>query len=643
MKGFKRKLAGFLAFAMVLGLFAPGMTTTVKAADSVKTSMTIAVDLYEETMKIGVSAAAAENFTYQYIELKNMDVKAITSGSALSISEENLKLKGTDWEDIVISQNGSKYDSTIDLSWLSKTKDTALLIKATPVADKASSAAAIEYRVVKFKAQDKNVKVGFTKDEPAVSGSALPLAKNVELTGVTPAGVEGDSDLGYFYFYTKNGTSYELIYPDKVEWKKGTSGNYSEVVNTLGKKMQLFKTKGATLYFQVKGKEDLNNDTGSSHKMEGNENMEFTWPSKEVKYSFKKQAAAPKVTVDPAKTTISVKAGQEYQILKSGTSVSGDLWIPVNSHGVTDSKGRTKVPKLTIFNLFSGKKTTGGAIDTTSYLSNDDIYSGNIAIVVRTAATTKAIPSKQIKLKLDSLVATSTAIKWAFKGATTPEAITVGYKTPTNPASGIEVKNENTTTDYEIAYIASGGSVDASTKWIKVKKAGTKPTVAKLTVAKDVTISTSGSILIRQVGEKANKSKGTDAKLAGDWTEMKLAGLVPLQKAVSVKAIDAKGATVAAISSKEVTIKVAKSAVSGAAVEGIKLEFTYENLGTSPRCSADRKTDGSVAFTLGSFDKTNSKVTLTIDVNKDKSTAPTNGNAKITCDGVETTVKVVIE
>ena len=87
MKGFRKKLAGLLVFAMVLGILTPGMTTTVKAADAPQ--IVSEVNLLDETITLESTSAAA----IKYLALKDTEVKVNADHVSLSKTEERLSSK----------------------------------------------------------------------------------------------------------------------------------------------------------------------------------------------------------------------------------------------------------------------------------------------------------------------------------------------------------------------------------------------------------------------------------------------------------------------------------------------------------------------------------------------------------------------
>ena len=608
MKGFRKKLAGLLVFAMVLGILTPGMTTTVKAADAPQ--IVSEVNLLDETITLKSTSAAA----IKYLALKDTEVKVNADHVSLSKTEKDLKLKATDWE--------TAESELIDISWASKTKASAILFKAVDKDDKVLS-----YTIVKLNAQDKNFKVGFVsaQDKPA-DDAAKELGSNKDKVMVSGSAVVGDPDLGYFYFYTKDEKGNNVsVAPRLVNWKKGTSSSWKAVkdssgstpITDLSRNLQLFKAKGASISFRYASNVVIQS-TGDWFNVSAN------WPSKEVKYSFKKQAAAPKVTIDYVKGTVNLKAGQEY-MLEGVTADSAD-WINVEKmYGTPDSKGKYKVPTLLLSDLYSQANASGEAITTTK-LTKDDIYSGTLVLKVRTAATSKAIPSKiaTVQLKEENLSATSASIKATLATDASPASITVGYKVKTDANSGLVVTRTDTTGDaYEFAYVVSGGTIDAKTKWTKlpVAKAANKPTVVAVKLAKDEKIATSSSIFIRIAGTKASKDKA--GKLYSPNTEVKLANLKKLDKKLTAgeatvpasnASVSCKNGAVIANEGK-ITVNVLKSAVSEAAVK-VKIPFAITNATSkTAKVAKSGATGANVTFTVPTA-LADEKMEITVEVKK---------------------------
>ena len=113
MKNFKRKLAGLLVFAMVLGIMAPGVVA--QAADTLPT---VTFDLEKEQIEV----ENVGDYTVEYAE----DTKTTgltTSGS--SITEPNA-IK--EWDEATLKKGGK---AIIDLSWATKKKDNTLVVRVT--------------------------------------------------------------------------------------------------------------------------------------------------------------------------------------------------------------------------------------------------------------------------------------------------------------------------------------------------------------------------------------------------------------------------------------------------------------------------------------------------------------------------------
>ena len=359
MKNFKRKLAGFLVFAMVLGIMAPGVVA--QAADSAVPE--VEFNLLDET-------ATLKNASGYTVEYADSAVEVTASGSALAYSNEAKAIKDTAWEEV------EKGADTIDLSWVGKKKDVWLVFKFT------KKGADTTYVVKKVAAQP-TIKVGFT----ASTESAVKVPKTQ--VDVTADKLVGDGETGFLFFYDATDKKNPVVLtPSSVQYKKGVNGKWNYVdekaadvpesasARATTKSVDLkdalpgFKAKGATLYFQSFANTEA-------------------WPSKEVKYSYKKQANAPKIKIDVLKQTVTFKAGQEYKVVVDDQETQED-WIKVDKIAAYKNE-RNKIDPVVLTSLATKTDVSGSAVDVKETLSADDIYgteaasAKSIVIKVRTA------------------------------------------------------------------------------------------------------------------------------------------------------------------------------------------------------------------------------------------------------------------
>lgn len=317
-------------------------------------------------------------------------------------------------------------ETTVDLSWISKSKDQAIVFKFT------APDGSISFDMLPCKAQVNTLKVGLATTSSAIT---IKGAQNVpDFTGK----VTGTSEQGYLYFYTLDSKSKQAtaVSPSTIQWRKGTSGYWTDEEDTsVSDYLQAFKDKGSTIYFRLK----------SDGK---------AWVSKEVKLAYKKQANAPKLTYSTQGNTVTLKAGQEYQI-KVGNGEWSD-WINVSkAHGASTRK--VALDKL--YTNFSQVKEECTTVSLGAIYTEDE----SISINVRTAAneSKNTIASKTSNVRLTVPTTSDTAI------GVTESAITVAYKDAEDPAEGLTLKN-NTEVDYEFGITIEGKE---PTKW-RVVKAG---------------------------------------------------------------------------------------------------------------------------------------------------------------------------
>lgn len=322
----------------------------------------------------------------------------------------NIKLN--QWED-------ATGESQIDLSWISKSKESALIFKFTDTSGN------VVFDMLPCKAQDNRLKVGL-----ATTSSAITLKGFSNVPDFT-GNLAGDSENGFFYFYTAD-TKNKIATPvsaSAIQWRKGTSGIWvDEETVPVASYLNAFKNQGAALYFRLK----------SDGK---------AWNSKEVKYSFKKQANAPKVTISTKDNTISLKAGQEYKI-KYTTGEWSD-WIPVDKAYGKDTR---KVALDKLYTRYDSDKSNCTVLDLDAVQNSSG---GAIALQVRTAAnqvkSTRASKASSLTL---SAPATGTI-------GVSDAAITVKYTDEEDTSKGITLTN-NTELQYEYAL---GATSKHATKW----------------------------------------------------------------------------------------------------------------------------------------------------------------------------------
>lgn len=346
------------------------------------------------------------------------------------------KIAGNKWED-------ATGETEIDISWVSKTKDQALIFRFT-------NGDEVIYDMLPCKVQDKILKAGL-----AATSSAITI-KGASNTPDFSGELVGDADNGYLYFYQFDSKAKTAtpVSTSAIEWRKGTNGNWTkESEDSVADYLNTFKKKGATIYFRI----------ASDGK---------AWPSKEVKFSYKKQANASKITYSTKDATITLKAGQEYQISVNGADWSE--WIPIKAAYGENTK------KVEISKLYTDLATKTPV----SLAAVQSVSGGSISINVRTATNTtkNTIASKIADITLEAL-----AVGTVGKDN---EDIQITYVNAADESKGIAVKN---TTAYAYEF-GVGTESNAPTTW-KTVKAGKSTKLA----AKDY--SSSSVIYVRIAGD----------------------------------------------------------------------------------------------------------------------------------------------
>jgi hypothetical protein len=594
MKSLRKKLAGILAFAMVLCLATPA-SLSVRADGT----PTVEIDLSKQE----ASVSGADGYDVAYTEYTKGEVTA--SGSALTADGKELVIKDSAWDTAEVDGG----TGTVDLSWVSQKKDSYVIFRFT----KSDDVTDVTYTVQKAAAQVTNLKVGFAAN---VSGAAI---KGDNDTKITEADLVGSAETGYLYFYTADKTAGNtLVTPSSIEWKKGASGTYQKITSSddFAKQLTTFKAKGATLYFQIAGDKT-------------------TWASKEVKYAYKKQANAPTAKVDVTKHTIALKAGQEYRVY-NGTKYTD--WFSVDDlHSAKDKNGKVKVGTVCLEDL-ALEVADGKATKT---VGNDEIYGKtNLKVQVRTAAnTTKgtiASKTSTVTVKVVSGGAEDVNI-----GVATTNAIQVAYTTPYDASKGITLTNTSDTA-YEFTYLASGDAIGASTKWTKLaatttKKEGTAKIAAKTywDTDKHKLIDETAKIVIRMQGNSKT------SELSGNVTEFAMSDLQETKQSVQKVEIKSGNATLDNASPAAVSLKLTSPTGNAVTVE---LTYTFEGLdttkGATPKVTVGKTAVSKGKVSVGKVAKNGNTAVVTVKLSKD---AEGSGTYTIKVQNVECTIDVTVE
>ncbi|MDD5936134.1 MAG: transglutaminase domain-containing protein [Clostridiales bacterium] len=291
---------------------------------------------------------------------------------------------------ITVDGNNVKV-ATINFSYLSPVKDGYLYVKG----DSSKTPVRI---CIKKQQKLKATYVGQLNSNTDPDGSILAAYNKTVNNAKVYSGF--DQETGYIVF-TANGQTFNDL--SKIEWKKGTSGDWKAFDQLLPGK---YKAKGTTLYFRINtGTEQISNES---------------------KITYPKLANAPKVNIDGAKHTIKLSTKVEYRV-KVATGDYGVWTTPT----------------------FEGGKSSG-ALDLTSLTGADQQGNGDgissgfkaMGIQIRTKATDKTAASKVNTILLEE----SNTPKFGVDG------IEVDLVNRSDIRKGIKVTN-HANVDYQIAVL----------------------------------------------------------------------------------------------------------------------------------------------------------------------------------------------
>jgi hypothetical protein len=603
MKNFTKKLALLLVFAMVLGVVSP--TIVAKAAASDYKIHVGFEDLYFRLSKTGASGYVQEYEFTQYV------------GDTAPTADQIKAIKEKDW----VSVGSDTYAEYGDLSWFNKKKASYIVVRIY-------ENNAYTYIVSdKIAAQEDALKVLYSDKNEAAATTKTPA--------YTSAQAVGSKATGYFVFY-RGKTNPVVITPTGISFrvdgsyhyhvvKSNTSGGGGVVHDYFAQYLkQTMGAKGATFYFV----ETKNANTTDS---EG-------WPVKEAKYKYAAQKNAPSVKLDITHV-VPLKAGQEYRIVNASTKKRSDWVSDDTAHGKKENK-KVQVGKILLEDLV----VTKGAVTSTLAIEDDFITEagkldpaalarGDVKLQVRTAASSKGVASK-----IYSVVVTQAAIGTATSTASIDGAagaeLTVSYKKTYDATSGLVIKNNNTTDNYEVCFLTSGASVTATDKWTTVK-AGKSVEVKSLKTKSGDAYT---NFLVRKVGDKKN------GILSSNYHTYAIADVAVTTQTITPVAngtITGIASSAAVVTSAgAVTITLPKAAASGAAIEEKSFEVTVAGV-TNPGTLKWASKGSNKAFTVPVPTYANNKVTFKFAVKKD-TTSGDSGEYKCAVEGLNFTFKIVI-
>jgi len=242
--------------------------------------------------------ADAAALTVSKVDYDNSTLTVTSSASDTTLYISDSKKKK--WETCTNTFAGG--ECTIDISWVSTTKDYVLSLKGDKSTDIQQITIPKQNKKFKVKYDQANTKFNYT-------------------------GYDGTSQIEY----RKNNTTSWATMP--------SSGTGSDIDASVENLVRFLSENGNTLYFRVKG---INGTNGSAG----------TRPSKEVTCKIGKKSAAPAVKLNTNNNTISVTAGWQvrrvasdsynisngfiketsgYQVANTKYSVDTDMWYTYNA------------------------------------------------------------------------------------------------------------------------------------------------------------------------------------------------------------------------------------------------------------------------------------------------------------------------
>lgn len=203
-------------------------------------------------------------------------------------------------------------------------------------------------------------------------------------------------------------------------WRKADSTTWQPVDDTTVEQMQRLYAKGASLYLRTQQEKGTASNAGAR-------------PSKEVKVSLTKQAAAPSLTMKTA-GVLTVNDKQEYQV------EGDDEWVKVE-----------------------GKTLDLGQIATTAFVDYSS-FARDTRVFVRVAATEKKLPSANAVITVKAQEEADSDIEHSFKNSATLE-----LKIPERKKDD-EVTREKPSSKnpYEYTIVAADETLEEDAKWTSI-------------------------------------------------------------------------------------------------------------------------------------------------------------------------------
>ena len=597
MKQFKQLAALFLAFALVIGLFS--QPTVVYAEETL-------VDTDLATDKVSVN--------YENERLEVTKTKGETVYYTVKWAEKSHAK--TYWDE---AYNESDTKALIDFSNVSAAKEVIFFL--TTDKDKKP----IE---IKIAAQETALIVDFSgvanttvKSKVKVENDWTDL--NAETAGYKSFKPNSSNPwtYGFLNVAVGKGKDVKALTADEaktyLQFRKGTTGQWQSITALDVRKYVAY---GAQITFRIKPVNNPSVSTGSALVNLGR-------ASKEVKVTYKKQANAPKVTINGVTKEIKLTKTHEYRVFNvSGSSITYGDWIKVADNHM-DGK---KVDKIYLKSLVSA---SGSAWN---YNENNK----GQGMQVRNAASDKGVASKIATIKLNQ--------------ATTPSVTTGGslefkLAKSTTYDKGIIAKNTNGATGSAIQVaVVSGSSFDVNNtkevKWITIAP-------GKYTTIAGTALKTGDTIIYRNATIKDNaKTSANEFVVSSDYDTYAYKSKLPLEEQTFTIDKAEATATVTGASPSAIlkdggnTIEV--TSVTPSAIT-VALEATTKNIpdGAFKVVCVDAVTDSAKVITatkiklvpVGGVKSDNAKLKLTVAEDA------TTGIFRITADGKNYYVTVTLK
>lgn len=549
MKQFKQLAALFLAFALVIGLF-----TQPKVVYADETLIT--TDLASDKVSV--------NYENERLEV----TKAKGETVYYTVKWDEKSHAKTAWEEAFDESDTKAF---IDFSNISAAKELSFFL--TTETEKKP----IE---VKIAAQETALNVDFsgianttTKSKVKVENDWTEL--NAETAGYKSFKPNSSNPWTYGFLNVSvgKGDKVKALTAEEaktyLQFRKGTTGQWQSITALDVRKYVAY---GAQLTFRIKPVNDPSVSTGSALTNLGR-------ASKEVKVTYKKQANAPKITINGVNKEIKLAKTHEYRVFNSsGSSITYGDWVKVADNHMKDNK----IEKICLKSL---KSASGAAWD---YNENDE----GQGIQVRIAASDKGVASKVATIKLNQAVTPS---------VTTGGSLEFKLVKSTTYDKGIIAKNTNAASGPSIQVaVVSGSSFDVNNskevKWITIAP-GKSATIS------GTVLLTGNDIIYRNATIKDNtKTAANEFVVSSDYGTYSYKSKLPLEEQTFTINKAVASATVSGASPSAIlkdggnTIEVTSATPSSITVD---LEATTKNIpdGAFKVACVDGATDSAKVIT----------------------------------------------